>query len=78
MEQEILVAPIVIDKLREIKAASAECCSILRKNRDLKDVEPFEALQALEQEVKRASEGIDAALYILRELLEEQASKRGV
>lgn len=74
MEHEIFVAPIVVDKLKEIKAMSTECLRLLKKNPGLKDVDPYEATIALEQEVKRASEGIDAALYILQDLLEEQAS----
>ena len=69
MAQEILVAPIVIDKLKEIKAGSEECLRILKANPELKEADPYEATHALEQEVKRASEGIDAAVYILRDLV---------
>ncbi len=71
MKETILVAPIVIDKLREIKYTSSACCSLLRKNRGLKDVEPYEATRALEEEIKGAAERVDAALYILEDLLKQ-------
>lgn len=73
----ILVSPIVQDKLAAIRVASTECLSILKKNKDLKDVYPYEASSALEKEISGAAERVDAALYILEDLIAMQSKTQG-
>lgn len=75
MGQEILVAPIVIDRIKEIKAGCEECLRIFNENPNLKEDEPYEATHELEDEVKRASEGIDASVYLLQELVDDAAGE---
>lgn len=73
----IKVATIVQDKLAMIRATSSQCLSVFKQYPNLADLYPFEATKALEEEVNGAAERVDAAMYILEDLIAMQKNVIG-